>query len=199
MQNWVYNNLVCEASNETLDNLKEFFDVDVEQAVYNPDTQTYTLTIVNNGLTFTSMRNPFESPYSVSKEDYYATDTKNNWFYWNNDNWDTKWDACNVELEVEDKELNYRFETAWSNPSPKMFLEMSEKFPEILFYMTYEEEQGWGGEYTFQNGKMTYSESYDIPESHKDYVDRGRSCNCEVWGDDEDFKFDDCPKVLTTA
>lgn len=41
------------------------------------------------------------------------------WDYdWCLSNWSTKWNACNVEKEVEDElyEVTYTFETAWSPP-----------------------------------------------------------------------------------
>jgi hypothetical protein len=77
-----------------------------------------------------------------------------------------------------------------------MLLEMSEQFPSIAFTHYYEEEQGWGGEYEFQNGEISESREWDIPNSHAEKMDLGQTCNCEIWGDDLDWMFDDCPAKI---
>ena len=64
---------------------------------------------------------------------------------------------------------------------------MCEKYPHLNLTLGFEEEQGWGGELQSDDEGGCYeSESYDIPESHADYVARDRedSCNC-AWADDE--------------
>jgi hypothetical protein len=57
-----------------------------------------------------------------------------NWHEWQSENWDTKWDACRVE--VEEKEfascvmLTYRFATAWSPPE-KVIARLRQDWPEF--------------------------------------------------------------------
>tara|TARA_R110000823_G_C15539677_1_gene457949 strand:+ start:81 stop:485 length:405 start_codon:yes stop_codon:yes gene_type:complete len=56
---------------------------------------------------------------------------KGEWDYqWCLDNWDTKWNACDVEREYNPKygdEVEYTFNTAWSPPE-NIFRELKNKF-----------------------------------------------------------------------
>jgi hypothetical protein len=126
------------------------------------------------------------------------------WYNWNVRNWGTKWDVAvsddskysNTTMEwTDDDSVMYHFETAWS-PVFEALIKLSEMFPSLEFDYEYEEEQGWGGKVFISDGQHTVEEEYDIPESHADYVARGKedSCVCN-WFDDEDEVFEDCPKT----
>jgi len=128
--------------------------------------------------------------------------TPNNWYEWNNREWNTKWDACDVNLDVQDggKSVWIGFQTAWSIPVP-VFEAMVKQHPELEFEMRSQEEQGWGAEYTSSDGEedgeersLIETSSWDIPESHQDWVDLGdpEGCVCE-WSDEDDW-YDDCPR-----
>lgn len=123
------------------------------------------------------------------------------WYDWNVREWGTKWDACdaNVDNNTDEKAPNlyYAFNTAWSIPEP-IYQAITEQHPELDFRFYAEEEQGWGAEYKSSdadNGvrSLELTEQWDIPDSHADYVNRGRECNCE-YDDDEDYWYDDCPR-----
>lgn len=117
-----------------------------------------------------------------------------NWYDWNVTNWGTKWDAGDVYIEqTDDLSASIQFQTAWSPPEP-IFRALAEQFPNLKFDISYEEEQGWGGEFTAENGELTLVEEWDIPNSHAEYVARDRegSCNC-AWADDKEDWYDDCP------
>lgn len=118
-----------------------------------------------------------------------------NWYKWNNENWDTKWNACEevVERGLGDYSL-INFNTAWSPPMP-VFNAMAEMFPNLKFDVEYEEEQGWGGTITYENGQETFRSEWDIPDSHEDYASRGRECVCG-WDDDQDSWYKDCPRTV---
>jgi hypothetical protein len=77
-----------------------------------------------------------------------------------------------------------------------MFLELSEDFPTIAFTHRYDEEQGWGGEYEFQNGEVSSLNEWDIPESHADHQALDTTCVCEFFPDDVEYMFDDCPAKM---
>jgi hypothetical protein len=76
-----------------------------------------------------------------------------------------------------------------------MMLELSEKFPSVGFSHRYDEEQGWGGDYEFRNGEITSWEEWDIPENHAEHKALDQSCVCEMWSDDPESWYDDCPKA----
>jgi hypothetical protein len=125
------------------------------------------------------------------------------WYDWNIREWGTKWDAGDLDFtdHTEDKapSLTYSFQTAWSIPEP-VFRAMVEQHPTLDFDFECEEEQGWGVKFTSSDGdegerSLIETESWDIPDSHADYVSRDRedSCSC-AWSDDQEDWYDDCPR-----
>lgn len=120
------------------------------------------------------------------------------WYDWNVREWGTKWDACNPEMtdnEPSTLSIGYRFDTAWS-PAEGAFRKMVEQHPELGFEFYNEEEQGWGVEFVGENGELSMTKEWDIPDSHKDYEDLGQDCRgCENYSDsgDQDDLYGDCP------
>ena len=60
-----------------------------------------------------------------------------NWRDWQSENWDTKWDACHVEVEEQEfggliplTMVIYRFDTAWSPPE-KVIARLRQDWPEF--------------------------------------------------------------------
>jgi len=61
----------------------------------------------------------------------------NGGYNWCCNNWGTKWGLCNTELSGDyGEELNYYFETAWSEPKP-IILKMSKMFKKLEFVLKY--------------------------------------------------------------
>lgn len=116
-----------------------------------------------------------------------------NWYQWNNANWDTKWNACDVQIDrFSPTGVTVRFDTAWSPPMP-IFKALGEQFPHLDFDIEYEEEQGWGGALNYVKGELTFESDWDIPSSHEEYASRGRDCICS-WEDDDENWYEDCPR-----
>jgi hypothetical protein len=158
MPNWVYNNIKIEDNVDTLSIIKN--------KIKSSDDEETT--------DFSFMK---VIPRPIEEED---------WYTWNINNWGTKWDACDAYLIENDNHLIYEFSTAWSPPEP-IILALSKLFPTSLITHTYEEEQGWGGMVIFKNGNVNVNKTWDIPESHKELVDRGGNCGCT---DNEKYFFD---------
>lgn len=120
------------------------------------------------------------------------------WYDWNVRNWGTKWDACNPEMTNDDPtsgSIGYRFDTAWS-PAEGAFQAMVSQHPELSFEFYNEEEQGWGVEFSGEDGELSVIKEWDIPTSHKDWEDLGQDCRaCGYYEstEDQDDLFDDCP------
>ena len=58
---------------------------------------------------------------------------------WGRKHWGTKWGDCYTDLVKKDPEnLLFYFESAWS-PPVEGFTKVAKDFPELLFYLTYEE------------------------------------------------------------
>lgn len=148
-----------------------------------------------------------------SMEEKLAHDLKfegDGWYDWNVREWGCKWDAGSADLNdsTEDKApyLHYSFETAWSIPEP-VFAEIVRQHPELSFDFSCEEEQGWGAEYTSSDGddvdedgkvvkSLILTHEWDIPDSHSDYVERGKECWACESGDPDDL-YEDCPREDT--
>lgn len=190
MPNWVFCNLSVSGTKE----LVEQFDADMKQP--HPEHTS------EDGDKKWAMSKGGEFSFwnavaPTDVEDYFEN---NRWYGWNCDNWGCKWDA-NVEDEdtftypAGEENHTYRFDTAWSPPLGA-FAAICAKYPELNFSLSYEEEQGWGGEVESDDeGGVIQVEEYDIPESHADYAKRDRedSCNC-AWADDETDWYADCPR-----
>ena len=105
----------------------------------------------------------------------------NDWYNWNVRNWGAKWDVAvssdeqypDTYMETspngENLVVYYNFNTAWSPPMPAI-AELSKQYPSLLFTLSYEEEQGWGGECEFLRGEMI---------SISEYENKCRDCDAE--------------------
>lgn len=190
MPNWVYNTISVKGSEVEVE---KFLDYAGKPSPFTPGEE--------RAFNFHS----FVTPPEDKVEEYNTVNgfvgglesgnTEFNWYRWNNANWNTKWNACEVNVDRGMGEWSQiQFQTAWDAPKP-VFYAMAEKFPHLSFYIDYEEEQGWGGKYSFENGELLSSVEWDIPESHEDYISRGRTCACE-WDDDRLAWYKDCPRTV---
>jgi hypothetical protein len=129
------------------------------------------------------------------------------WYDWNIREWGTKWDANDENGDAPDLDdlkdtdsISYSFSTAWSVPEP-VFRAMVQQHPELDFDFSSEEEQGWGVEFTSSDSEdgeersLMETKSWDIPESHADYVERDNEdgCICSHYEDEDDW-YEDCPR-----
>jgi len=197
MPNWVYNTLTVSGDEALLELFKQRVSSPYQFMAdkYEPNKPTYKVEeTVESVFSFYNIVRPPADKLGL----YFASsngkeDKTWNWYHWNIQNWGTKWDASDATIENEtDKEITFRFDTAWSSPAP-VFLKVSEQYPELKFNLEYEEEQGWGGKVSYQNGVETEIESWDIPNSHADYVKRGKECCCS-WDEEPSDWYADCPK-----
>jgi len=205
MPNWVYNTLTIEGSEEEI--------AKVKAQLGKPIQKRYA-----NDKEVTSYSNPIISFWNIiappddKVDEYFGThcyangekqgESQYNWYNFNNSKWGTKWDiAVRDEDEYSDTSLEeehpttlrYRFNTAWSPPLP-VIEELSIQYPKLEITLEYEEEQGWGGEILWTEEGSSIVREYDIPNSHKDYVDRDEEDNCICQRDeDEDDWYKDCP------
>jgi hypothetical protein len=97
------------------------------------------------------------------------------WYEWNIENWHTKWDAYEVNVERRGNIMNFWFNTAWDVPEP-VFRRMTEMFPELRFEFRSIEEQGWGAEYEGSEGQFSMTDSWDIPANHAERIKRQGYC-----------------------
>jgi hypothetical protein len=216
MPNWVSNTLTV-SSNGKLDNpeMIEFLSlvgIDVPQGWVENDKgeQTELRYDDNGGFSFLA----FVSPPADKIEEYYGThgwkngeevgNTEINWYNWNLSNWGCKWDCSEVCIWTEESEDNssffqVQFSTPWS--PPEAFLKtLMNKFPSLDMTLNWEEEQGFGAEWSASDPddegerSIVIDEEWDIPDSHADYVERDREDSCQCgWDDDPNDWYEDCP------
>ena len=198
MPNWVYNSLTIYGKSEEL---QAFLTKATEPRPYEDGLSEIREFSFWN----------FIAPPEDKLDEYFSINgyvdgeskgnTEYNWYNWNNENWGTKWDANDQFIsEVEDSKsrgtlkVKISYNTAWGIPDPVMRV-MVEQHRELSFYFYCEEEQGWGSKFVGENGDLEEVESWDIPNSHADYVARDNEdgCLCSYSDDEEDW-YDDCLK-----
>jgi hypothetical protein len=222
MPNWVWNRATIKGSeadlNKFIEKAKQPY-----QTYYQGDfitsedgSRSYDATIVKenehkSALSFWNFKKPENeklyfgaSDYKPEGYDKLSTEEQmalsmsfksDGWYDWNIREWGTKWDASDAEQAGDPKlgEISYAFNTAWS-PAEDAYRAMVEQHPELTFGFYCEEEQGWGVEYVGEDGELSVSDEWDIPDSHADYKSRDNldGCICNYEEDAEEW-YDDCP------
>ena len=120
-----------------------------------------------------------------------------NWYDWNNSNWGCKWDAKDVEtIDFSAGHWHVAFDTPWGSPM-EVFQALSEQHPDVTIHVEWTEEQGFGAEEVYEDGRGIGLREWGVPESHEDYeeVFGEESCYCHYAGDKvEDYPYEDCPR-----
>jgi hypothetical protein len=184
MPNWVYNSLTIQGPKDQIDSIKDKLNTSYTrhyEDYWDSDTRTTIakdITFSNPVFSFWNIIAPTDlsayvkqTDHTLSIEDRLKFET-NDWYSWNVRNWGTKWDVAvhddeeypETELqehksEGEDQWLVYRFNTAWSPPMPAM-INLSKLVANCVITLSYEEEQGWGGEAEFLSGVMISDSQY---------------------------------------
>ena len=132
---------------------------------------------------------------------------KFNWYNWNSENWGTKWDACDVDIQAGDtsvllqlaaaaedteptSEAIIRFNSAWSHPAPVLEA-ICYQHPELNITCDFHHEGGSGGGTIFLKDGVVIE--HDYPEGSEE--SRQLSIKCygfDPWGfcencEDEDL------------
>ena len=224
MPNWVYNNLSITGSPNVVEQVREKL-----AQPYTTNHRTFVLEdgkhevrqvvdVHKSALSFWNIVSPTdldaywgESTHKVDLDNFAESYTKSlaegmDWWHWNVREWGCKWDACEVETQDDftyngKQTIGYRFDTPWSPPL-EVIEKLAQQYPDLTIHIGYEEEQGWGGEVTWDNGEVVQQEEWDIPDSHEEVMERNGYCNqCDsIYYDKKtgewnlDYLFDDCPR-----
>ena len=84
----------------------------------------------------------FEKLVPTPPEMLESNDIKNgkmpDWYNWRVENWGTKWDVSELDIEYDEEVLELTFSTAWSPPEGIM-QELKDKYPDLGFSCFYDE------------------------------------------------------------
>ena len=213
MPNWVFNGLTIEGSPEEINKLVTQMNQPFKKIADNWNMETQQMevklfTYPNPVFAFHNIYNHEQA--GISNEEYIKQPdhtlpiaeamkfSGNHWYDFNVREWGTKWD---VAVDSDDKYpdtyiegptpngenlvVYYNMHTAWSPPMPAIE-KLSKQYPSLLFTLSYEEEQGWGGECEFLRGEMI---------SQSEYGWKCRECDNEEEEQPycEECDFDTCP------
>jgi hypothetical protein len=93
--------------------------------------------------------NYYPTPYSLTEGD--------NWYYWRAENWGTKWNPDDVCISANTIE----FLTAYS-PPVSWIVKVSEEYPNLIFKLTFIEEEGFAGLCEIQDGDCIRYEEGEV-------------------------------------
>jgi hypothetical protein len=214
MPNWVHNAVSFTA--ETKEQMDEFIEIMTSPRPYikeDPDRQYRSLPYAPENLEYGEREFSFwnvvapdesilheywgEQPETGSLAEALQNKT-NFWYDWNIRNWGCKWDA-RVEDEQRNGDLDWSvmFETPWGPPL-EFYQELAARFPHISMESVCIEEQGWGSIYIAHNGELVVEQEWDIPSSHAEHEatlgQYGQACRCEIWPEDKEYRYSDCPE-----
>jgi hypothetical protein len=206
MPNWCYNSLTIEGSAEDISAIKKQLNQPFQRQHDQWNMETKQMELVdtlypNPVFAFWNIIKPTnleaynkQADHSLPMQEQLAF-SGDNWYDWNVRNWGTKWDVAvswndeypETELMEEDENnLAYRFNTAWSPPTPAI-QKLSEQYPNCLFNLSFEEETGWGGEYEYTAGEGEELENYGWKCRECDHTE-DETPYCET------CEFDMCPE-----
>lgn len=133
MPNWCENVLTLRAENRErlLEVLAEIghekSPLDFSRVIPEPDTETY--------------RDSQVGPGAFPE-----------WYEWRIGNWGTKWNAGDVEMDENEAQAVFTFNTAWSPPVP-IVEKLAEKFPDLIVALAFDEPGMDFGGYTVMRGE----------------------------------------------
>jgi len=194
MPNWVYNSISMTGDVKKLKQIKDLLGKPYKG-------------MENGEINFLNLIAPPDEhweAYANPEEQLLSTEAKNanpyNWYDWNSQNWDTKWNACetNAELFENSQQLALHFSTAWSPPRPVVNA-LAQACINLNLEMNYrwEEEQGFGEEWELDGDEWNLISEWDMPTNHAEHDALGKECVCE-WSEYEDEWYDDCPRPALT-
>lgn len=192
MPNWVHNNLSITGPESDVQAVKTRLAAPYER-LYSKMTKEGPVTemvTVEQDFSFWNIVHPEGEDRVKYEESQGAPGAAPFWYDWNCNNWGTKWDTDAELTEHAADHLQYVFDTAWSPPLDAL-MTLGKNFPNVHVELDWEEEQGFGGTYTFTEGVLVTLSEYDIPDSHAVMIERKGFCYCND-GEDEAW-FSDCP------
>lgn len=128
MPNWCSNAVIVKGPKKDLDTFKATLNSKEEGEVIEFSFKQ----------TVPPPSNYFSGDLGAAEKQMCAEKGLVDWYSWNSANWGTKWDACEVRVEINPKNVKVWFDTAWAPPLAWL-KNASAKFPNLTFEMAYNE------------------------------------------------------------
>ena len=153
MPNWCSNTLQISGDKEQLELFKQKsitksgMDVDIflmQECVPMPEE-----------LAICEDMTPEQKAERVAKYGY------DNWYDWRFENWGSKWDAQDSQIDEDENGLTISFETAWS-PAIPYIKQVAIMFPDLIFDLYFMETGEWFAGRVFAKGEEV-NEQYGEP------------------------------------
>ena len=140
MPNWCRNRVTASGDEKQISKIAEIFSD--KKSIFNHIVQSPDWKrLPNEKGEFPKLEQMKNPKGEVMWETYNFPDGKNDdrWYYWCIDNWGTKWDVSELDIEYADDEiLELTFSTAWSPPQGIME-ELKNRYPDLGFTCFYDE------------------------------------------------------------
>ena len=139
MPNWCRNRVTVSGTEEDISKLSEIFS-DTKSIFNNIIQSPDWKRLPNEKGEFPKLEQMKNPKGEVMWETYNFPDGKNDdrWYYWCIENWGTKWDITDLNVEYDEESLELTFSTAWSPPEGVMN-KLKEKYPDLYFTCFYDE------------------------------------------------------------
>lgn len=79
------------------------------------------------------------------------------WYTWRNENWGTKWNACECYVERTSEGIKLGFRTAWGAPFP-IFETIAKRYPALSIKVHYEDFPNFVGESHYHDGQVEHAD-----------------------------------------
>lgn len=90
------------------------------------------------------------------------------WYTWNLDNWGTKWDASDAEVDrIDERNLHIHFMTPWSPPKTAVYT-IQKQYPDLAISMEYDEEDMMFRGILHPDGRIEHEEYWSDEEEDLD-------------------------------
>lgn len=173
MPNWCYNNLhITVEDNKQLEK--------IIQAITNNSDQPFDF---NRIIPIPEELQETKAPNKENPDEMKAKYGFSDWYEWRVFHWGTKWNASEVELNLETTNAIYiRFHTAWSPPTP-IIKKIAEMFPFADLVLDWEEEGGYYGHSEYEKGVLVSEYDGEMDCAYR--IENWGDCypNCESCGE----------------
>lgn len=142
-----------------------------------------------------------------TREELYARNIEKygykSWYDWQYAEWGTKWGDCNTTMgqpyvKMDDtKVVDFHYQTAWA-PMTNGFVEISKKFPNLIFHFTHDEEGGFFAGYEVIKNGQAWEHLYEPAEYPKE-IDWDKDEEVDAFHEWKDAMMASCESAMTAT